>query len=343
MEKVIFDTNFVRNTEPKKFLGGRSDLERFAKVAELVFPDIVIEEIKNQKKRNLVSKKQSFLDNPFHWLKNLNQDDTTNFDIEAHIDGLEKEETINYEVIKLTDDSALEKIKQLALAYEPPFAKINKDDKNNTDKGFKDAYIYFTTLEYLQAIQDKLVFICCKDGRLKEAFKKHPNIIVIESFNEFIKNSITVFYDDYFIDKLKTDINEEITKESIIDYWVNINDNRVLLIEVNGNKTAVEVDSGEIVTFEKVDTYSETINTFITSSAFATTHSAIEELNPYLHFLSDDEIIKILEATSTNGQIYCIIGDEDVKQFISTLYNKKKELLQPELKADIKHRLEAQI
>ena len=61
MEKVIFDTNSVRNTEPKQFLGGRSELEKFAKVAELVFPDIVIEEIKNQKRRNLESKKDSFL------------------------------------------------------------------------------------------------------------------------------------------------------------------------------------------------------------------------------------------------------------------------------------------
>jgi len=71
MEKVIFDTNFIRNTEPKQFLGGRSELEKFAKVAELVFPDIVIEEIKNQKRRSLEKNKTSFLGNPFHWLRKL--------------------------------------------------------------------------------------------------------------------------------------------------------------------------------------------------------------------------------------------------------------------------------
>jgi len=65
MEKVIFDTNFIRNTEAKHFLGGRSELEKFAKVAELVFPDIVIEEIKNQKRKNLEKNKSSFLSNPY--------------------------------------------------------------------------------------------------------------------------------------------------------------------------------------------------------------------------------------------------------------------------------------
>jgi hypothetical protein len=46
LEKVIFDTNTLRNTEPKTFLGGRDDLKKFSKVAEIIFPDIVIEELK---------------------------------------------------------------------------------------------------------------------------------------------------------------------------------------------------------------------------------------------------------------------------------------------------------
>jgi rRNA-processing protein FCF1 len=211
MEKVIFDTNFIRNTEPKQFLGGRSELEKFSKVTELVFPDIVIEEIKNQKRKNLESKKDSFLKNPFHWLRELDHDKTKNFDIEAHLTALEDNETLEYAVITLSDYSVLEQMKELALKKLPPF-----EATDNTDKGFKDACIYFTALEYLQSIPDKLIFVCCKDGRLKEAFKKHPNIIVIESFEEFIQNSITVFYDDYFINKLKTEIHEDISKRTLL-------------------------------------------------------------------------------------------------------------------------------
>ncbi len=138
MEKVIFDTNFVRNTKPRQFLGGRVELEKFAKVAELVFPDIVIEEIKNQKRGRLEKNKTSFLSNPFHWLKNLDFDETKNFDIESHLSELEGNETLEYSVIKLSDTSVLEQMKEMALKKLPPF-----EAGDNTDKGFKDACIYF--------------------------------------------------------------------------------------------------------------------------------------------------------------------------------------------------------
>lgn len=335
MEKVIFDTNFIRNTEPKQFLGGRSELEKFAKVAELVFPDIVIEEIKNQKRRSLEKNKTSFLGNPFHWLRKLDDDETKNFDIESHLTELEDKETLEYTVIKLSDYSVLEQMKELALKKLPPF-----EMGDSTDKGFKDACIYFTTLEYLQSIPDKLVFVCCKDSRLKEAFEKHPNVIAIGSFDEFIQNSITTFYDDYFIEKLKSEIHGDISKESIVDYWININDNRILLIEIEDEKTAVEVDAGEIVAFEKVDAYSKTIKSLIDTGSFAITHFVIEKLNPYLHFLSDNEILKIFNASLENDQIRIIITDGDVKQFISTLYHRKKGILPAELRVKLKRRLE---
>ncbi|MBF0275288.1 MAG: DUF4935 domain-containing protein [Nitrospinae bacterium] len=341
MEKVIFDSNFIRNTEAKYFLGNRSELEKFTKVVEIILPSIVIEEIKQQKRRNITSKKQSFLENPFHWLKNLNRDETNNFDIDAHIDSLEKKEKINYQVIKLTDNSALERIKELALAYKPPFAKLNKDDKKNTDKGFKDAYIYLTILEYLQSIPDKNVFVCTSDDRLKEALEKEANIIVIKDYNDFENYTISKYQTDYFIEKLQSELQQSnIFKGSIVGYWVNINENDVLLIEASDEKYAVEIDSGEIVASEKVGTYAEKISNLLHSGAFATTHSAIEALNPYAHFLSDDEIVRILEATIDNSQISAIIRDEDVKQFISTLYEKKNEMLNLELKAGIKESLE---
>ncbi len=336
MEKVIFDTNFIRNTEAKHFLGGRSELEKFTKVAEVVFPDIVIEEIKNQKRKSLEKNKSSFLSNPFHWLRNLDRDDTQNFDIESHISELKINETLPYCVIKLTDYSVLEQMKELALKKLPPF-----EVGDNTDKGFKDACIYFTTLEYLQSIPDKMIFVCCKDGRLQEAFQKHPNIIVIDSYDGFVQNSITRFYDDYFIEKLQSEVHADISKDHIVDYWFNTNENRVLLIEVDDGKYVVEVDSGEIVAFENVVTYSGAIEQLINAEAFATTHFAIEALSPYINFLSDDEILKIFQACIDNSQIRLIMTDDDVKQFVSRMDEKKRGLLSPEQVVDIKKRLEA--
>ena len=334
MEKVIFDTNFIRNTEPKQFLGGRSELKKFEKVAEIIFPDIVIEEIKHQKRKSLEKNRSSFLSNPFHWIKNLDSDETQSFDIESHISDLVENEDLKYQIIFLTDYSILGKMKELALKKLPPF-----EAGDNTDKGFKDAYIYFTILEYLQSILDKVVFVCTKDGRLKEALNEHPSIIVVQDYDDFIQNSITKYYDGYFIEMLKSDIHTDIEQESIIDYWVNINENHVLLININDEQSVVEVDAGEIIASGKVDDYSKTIENLIHSESFASTHFEINKLNSYLHFFSDDEIISILEAAINNGQISSIILDDDVRKFISILFEKKKRMLTPELEANIKVRL----
>ena len=334
MEKVIFDTNLIRNSESKQFLGGRNELQKFAKVADIVFPDIVIEEIKHQKSRSLKSKKQSFLSNPFHWLKNLDRDETERFDIDAHITDLEDNEDLKYEVIELTDYTVLKQMKELALKKLPPF-----ESGDNTDKGFKDAYIYFTILEYLQSISDKTVFVCTKDGRLKEALQKHPSIVIVKDYEDFIRNSITAFYDDYFIEKLNEEIDPFITKADFIDYWVNINENRVLLIKTNDGKYVVEVDSGEIIAFDMVTAYSETIDDLINSDSFEKTHTSIEALDPYKHFLSDDEIVKIFEAFIDNSQIYGTIGYGITYKFIRCLYSNKKRIVSPELRKNIKKKL----
>jgi len=331
VEKVIFDTNAIRDKEPKNFLGNRSELEKFLKVAQIVFPNLVIEEIKHQKRRNLTSKKQAFLDNPFHWIKKLDVDETKGFDIEEHIASLEKGEKLEYSVIELTDYSVLEQMRELALKKQAPF-----DAGEKTDKGFKDAYIYFTILEYLQSTSDKVIFVCTKDGRLKEALEEHPSIIVIKNYDEFIQKSVTKYFDDYFIKKLQADINTNINKKCIVDYWVNINENRVLLIDVEDEKIVVEVDSGEIIDYKNVGDYSVAIINLINSNTFLDTHTEIDALNLYLHFLSDEEIIRVLGATIENGQISSIISDDDVKQFVSTLYEKKKGILSLELGQSVK-------
>jgi len=335
MEKVIFDTNFVRNQDPKTFLGGRSELERFSTVAEIILPDIVIGEIKNQKRIALAKKRRSFLDNPFHWIKDLSDDETKNFDIEAYVEDLEKNETIKYEVINLSDYSVLEQMKDLALRKRPPF-----EAAENTDKGFKDACIYSSTLQYLQKISDKTIFVCCKDGRLTEAFKQHPNIIVIESFDEFVQHSIISFYSDYFVGKLKSEVHADITKKNIIDYWININDNRVLLIEVESERYVVEVDSGEIVEFKVLHEYSAAVEELTNSYSYALTHAAIAKLTPYIHFLSDEEIINILDAFTQNSQISDIVSDVDVKEFFNALYENKKKVLSSDLESKVNEMLE---
>ena len=53
-EKVIFDTNIVRNTDINTFLVGRTELEQFLQDVDIVIPETVVQEIKRQKKTKAI-------------------------------------------------------------------------------------------------------------------------------------------------------------------------------------------------------------------------------------------------------------------------------------------------
>src|SRR5690606_5087972 len=153
-----------RNTGVNTFLGSREMLERFMQDADIVIPEVVIQEIKRQKRSLLSSNKDKFLTNPFHKLIGVDELITNSFGIEEYIEKLLIEESIPFEVIDLKDNNVLPQIKELAIHKKAPF-----ESGENTDKGFKDALIYFSVIEYLQEIPNKNVFVCAKDVRLKEA------------------------------------------------------------------------------------------------------------------------------------------------------------------------------
>ncbi|MCP3926749.1 MAG: DUF4935 domain-containing protein [Desulfobacterales bacterium] len=334
-EKVIFDTNIVHNTDANKFLGGRVELERFLQDADIVIPETVIQEIKRQKRKKLASNKDKFLTNPFHKLIGLSEDDTKAFNIEDYIQKLIDDEVIPFETIDLKDNSVLPQIKELAIHKRAPF-----ESGDNTDKGFKDALIYFSVLEYLQEIPNKNVFVCAKDGRLKEALNKHHNIIVVETYEEFKQKSVSKFFDDYFIEKVNAELDVEITKDNIIEYWHNIDENQSILIQTEDEDYIIEVDSDEIVSSSKPGLYVSNLEQFILSENFVTTHSTIEELTPFMSYFTDDEILKILNASYSNEQIKWIIDDEDVKEFIGTLYKAKTELVENDVAEFLKENFE---
>lgn len=333
MHKVVFDTNITKNHDGKSFLGGRPELEKFTKNTQIIFPDIVIEEIKNQKRKNLKSKRDSFLNNPFHWITGLNRETTKNIDLDHYIEELQNNEIIQYSIIQLTDFSVLSQIKELATKNKPPF-------EDESDKGFKDTYIYFTILEYLQTIPDKNIFVCTKDGKLSEALNSHSEIIVIKDYEDFLKHTIAKYQSQYYLDKLKVEIEQNIIKENIIEFWININDNEVVRIELPDATYMVEFDSGEIISSTNLTNYLQNIDSFINSGSFSSTHTYIGLLTPYIQFFTDSEIIKIMQGVKDNEQIHWILSDDDVKQFVTTLYDRKKDILPNELEKTIKELLE---
>lgn len=323
MYKVIFDTNSIRNDKSiNAFLGGRGELQRFAKVAEIIIPDMVIEEIKNQKRKHLVAKKDAFLSNPFHLLVGLEEENTVSFDVDNHIIELKNNEILPFNEISLTKGNTLQEIKKMALDNSPPF-------NENTDKGFKDAYIYFTVLEYLENCKDKEVFFVTEDGRLKSAFENNPRVRVIDGFKEFENYIDLYFKEDYFVEKLQQEIDEQIVVDDIEDAWLNIEENWILKIACNDRIYFVEVDflSKEILDSTNLN-FSNNISYLVNSMSFQNTHNAIEELADFIKYLSDDEIKKIFSAAIDNPQIHRIATDDDVKEFFTGIYDAKPDLIQ---------------
>lgn len=321
-EKVIFDTNCIFNKKATSFLGNKHELAEFSKVSEIIIPKTAIEEIEARYKRFFSEEKTKFLNT---LLPSIVQNNFDNIDVDARIQELKDAEEISYKEIELTDFSILPKMKDLAIKKLPPF-----ESGNGTDKGFKDAYIFFTILEYIQSIPDKYVFVCLKDKKFKEAFKDYPNIHIIENFKEFNAKSISRYKNPYFIDKINDENNLDISAEDIIDTWINIDSNTNMLIRFNNEEYIIEIDSGEIINFINKNEFIDSIRDLVSSGSFGTTHRTIGELEDCKNLLSDDEISKILEASITNAQINWIISDEDVGGFIRTLYSKKSDILDEE-------------
>lgn len=326
-EKVVFDTNIIRNQDVNTFFGGREELERFTQVADIVIPETVIQEIKRQKRKSLDGKKNKFLSNPFHKILAVNENDTKAFSINDYIEKLIGEESFIFEVIDIKNNDVLIKIKELAINKLPPF-----ESGDNTDKGFKDALIYFSVLEYLEEIPNKYIFVCAKDGRLKEALDSHENIIVVESYDEFKEHSISQFFDDYFLQKVSEHIDIAVTTDSIKEYWDNINENKVLLIEVDEEEYVVEIDSNEIVNSAKKEGYKSEILSLINSGNFTITDKCVEQLKEYSAFFDQVEIKQILEASYENTQIKWIIEKPAIKDFLGPLYLANRDLVENEIK-----------
>lgn len=329
--KIILDTNSARCEPALEHFFNRSELEQFAAVAEIYLPEIVIEEIRAQKEKHLSSKRQSFLENVFHKLRGVSEDETKSFDIKALIKTQEGSETVSYTVLKLTDFSILPLMKGLALNHKPPFDGSN-------DKGFKDAYIFFTVLEFLKSVpRNEQVFFVTKDERLDAAFSKVRRVRVVKDFDDFQRYRTGYFQEEYFVNKLQGEVDAEIKVGKIKDVWLNINGNWVVFVEKDiAEEYRIEVDFATKEIIGWTDTFLPVeINSFEQSSSFSATHAAIDILEPFIQYLSDSELVRIVTAAASNEQISWIATDEDLKAFINAILSKKANVLPTETREQI--------
>lgn len=138
---------------------------------------------------------------------------------------------------------------------------------------------------------------------------------------------------------------------------ININDNKLLAIQLNQDGESriyrFELDREEIISYIFEEDISKEVNStedvlyalkdaldkFINTWSFFNTHISIIELEEIDRYLFNDEIIEILTAITTNPQIYKIIRDEDVLNFVEKLFQKRKDMLEESVRGFIENLL----
>jgi rRNA-processing protein FCF1 len=339
MAKIIFDTNALRNNKLDSYLGNMGELQKFAEECEIIVPEIVIEEIRFQKKRYFLQEKEALTKNSLFRALYKDNDLLNTFDCHTHIATLQNRENIPFKVIKLTyTEAVFDDIKRRSLEKLPPFEPPPSDNKNGSDKGFKDACIFHTVLQYRDKVREK-IFVVTQDALLKEALKTEHDIICIKDFQEFREHSISKYSNDYILQKIKEELDlTNISKSNLLEFFKNINENDILEIEVENVRYLVEFDNNEIVDNCEYEELESKVSNLVNSYSYANTHSAVYELEKVKNFLSLEQIKSIFEAFRDNSQV---IGDDDVVDFMSSLYEYCGHLIESNLKSCLEKSLNA--
>lgn len=233
MDAVFLDTNCVRNSDTNTFFGQIGKLKQISNVAQIYVPHIVMEEIKLQKKNRLYKSLDVFRDNYFAKhagfdVKELRQH------IEDKVKGLYDKASDEVDFIEHHLENRLEHLdilKTLALSGNAPFEKRSKDSNPNNDKGFKDACIYLSILQFLEKNPKDKVFLISNDTRLGEALDDNEQVTVLKTFECYFTYRANYFTGKYFIEKLCEYFNDATIEEKhITDIELNENDDWQMIV-----------------------------------------------------------------------------------------------------------------
>ena len=160
---------------------------------------------------------------------------------------------------------------------------------------------------------------------------------MISSFEDFQKKSMFYFIDDYFIDSLTKYLEEKlnnpfliIKRENIKNVWESINWNKIILVKIDDDFYVIEYEDWEFLDYSNIKEYKDYVENLINSYSFQQTHLSITYLRSYIKYLNNNEIEAILNAVLDNNQIWWIIDDEDVREFVLDIFNTKSYLLSEE-------------
>lgn len=328
------DTNVIDNKgSAQYFLGGRSDLEKINRRADIGLPRVVYDEISRHICKYLINQKNSLRKNPHRHILKIEDCVIDNINPEQLVDDIAKDESIGYEIIDLVDENkAYKEIYNHSIMGTPPFEKSG-------DKGFKDTLIAKTIDQYVLANPGRKIFLMTRDDRLKEYFNKNSRVLLINDYDDFDRK--------YSDDKLA----EEGLMERVWDYlaendfsslvnkhpddrWLNHEGN--IVVHFNDKNLYLLIDS---TAREPISSVNEDINETLISleevNSFANAHIAVAEIDGVFDYYNLENIKQIVRILTSNNQIYNIGKDDDIAQFAAKVIETLRENGELELAGDL--------
>lgn len=320
---VFVDTNKVENRGSVTFFfGGRSDLEKIAKRADIAVPRVVYDELHKHITSYLNGQLDSFKKNPYRHLLGIDDVGINTISHPDLIDALAQEEAINYEIIDLKDeDRAYKEIYVHAVEGTAPF-------EPKGDKGFKDALIAKTIDQYVELHPDRTVFLLTGDDRLKEYFVNNKSVTAIEDFADFDREySEDKMEEGWLQDRVRDYLSEEwiIVGGSVKmkDQWLTIDGNIVCVfrhsddsdVHVLVNANAREPESYTYTSVRQV------VKELSEVASFQGAHSAVASVSEVLAYLSAEDAELIARSMIDNSQIYGIGSDDDIAEFAARIFS----------------------
>lgn len=272
---VIYDTNNFFPSENKVFDLTQLNFEKYYKLkktlringlenkVELFFPEIVLLELIQHHELRLKKELQKVkeLNEKFNNFPNITIKGFDEINVKKFCEELKQYYIEELKIIPIPENKIklFDDILEMAINKYPPFIKKNKNNKTSSDKGFKDAIIFLSLLEFKKETNyDEYIIVSDDEGfdKGKEVLKKKFNIkhlgnleiIKNDKLSEYINNKYELFKDlrQYILDEFIDTIFDEYERNK----HVNIDNDNLIIRDYSFIKDYMQINQLNAEEFE---------------------------------------------------------------------------------------------
>lgn len=279
--KMFLDTNLVRNkNHAGPLFGNIEKLRDKAELVDIIVPEMVIEEILDDKRNDFKEQKnkalQSAKTNNVLKSAGIVTEDIESIEYTPNTNDLISQLPFNIEVIKLNNpEVAFANILELAINHKPPF-------ESKGDKGLKDAIIAMTIDEYLSEHQiDQKSIVLTNDKLLGEYYDTRRDVVVVESFED-------------------------------LEEAIRISPAKPKATNISGRVSIIESPIRKAIR--------DQLTALRNAGNFAAVHEAIKQINKLKSKMVKEDFMDTLISATNNNQIHWIREDSDIQEYYNEAF-----------------------